>query len=340
MRVEAAVTSSANHGAGSGGALPPGPMGIGSGWQFVGFSESHARPEWCWRPLKFVNARTGEHFVRRCGSSRSSRCEPCAELKRGDIAAVGRSGWMGDRPGATGYFVTLTAPGASVLPWDQSQCTHSAGVACAGDLGCVVDQWALAAWHNGLGLRWSHWVTDLRRVLARRYPGVQVEFFKGWEPQKRGPLHAHSMIRVTGAPVTTRAMRAAVRLVTTRNGFGPQWKCDPVDLSDSRSAARCAGYCAKYASKSADALPTVQRLDVATGEVRCGGVRAWSASRRWGLTMRAINARRVAFAAGGAQAGGGDPAAGDAVGGALDLKTESYARGVMDGPSVVGSLAM
>lgn len=276
-----------------------------------------------------VNPWTGEWFDKRCGSARMSRCEYCAWIKRGDIAAIGRSGWAPDRPGDRGYWLTLTAPGADVLPWDTTLCSHSPGVACSGDIGCVCEADALARWHNDLGARWNHFVTDLRRSL-----GVEIEYFKTWEGQARGALHAHAMLRVVGV-VTDRRVRAAVRLLARRHGFGGQLKCDAVDLSDARTAARVAGYCAKYASKNADALPLVRRLDVCTGEVRFGGIRSWSASWRWGDTMKAISARRCAWAgaqsAGGSPPPGGVPGAGAAAAGRLDLNRDRYASPNLSG---------
>ena len=284
-------------------------------WVHAGRGESRG-DDWCSSPQRFVCTATGEWFVSRCRSSRSSRCEYCAHIKRGDVAAIGRSGWT-DKPSERGWMLTLTAPGADVLPWDQSQCNHSGGVPCAGDLGCVVDARSLALWHDGMGARWNHFITDLRRVLK-----ADVQFFKTYEPQRRGALHVHAMLRASG--ITDRRLKAAVLMVARRNGFGRQFKADPVDLSNSLHVARAAGYCAKYCAKSADALPEVVRLNV-HGEVRHGGLRAWSASRDWGDTMRLIDARRMAWRGSVAEERGADhPGAA----GALDPNMNLYATGV------------
>lgn len=246
-------------------------------------------PGGCHHPVTVEND-AGRQMVIRCKSSRSSKCPTCAERKRRDIATVGRSGWI-DNPRDRGYFVTLTAPGAKVLPWDTSKCGHGPGE-CSGSLGCVVDEYALAAWHDSLPQRWSWFMTDLRREL-----GIDVEFFKTYEPQQREALHIHSMMRPEGV-VTDRRFRAALRLCAARWGFGSQLDVQMVDLSDDRDVARKAGYCAKYASKSADSLPAITRLNISTGEVRQGGMRSWSASWNWGETMKAIAARRRAWAVG------------------------------------------
>lgn len=271
-------------------------------WQHAGNRPDLGRPEFCVYPSKMVNVRTGEHYLARCGSTRASRCEPCSELHRGDVAAVGRSGWT-DRPSDRGYWCALTAPGADVLPWDRDKCTHSSGVECSGsEHGCVVDEIALALWHDQLALSWSHFIHDLRRLLNPGATGpvsswpVQVDFHKSYEPQARGALHAHFMIRVTGV-VTDRRFRAAFKLASSRHSFGRQLHCEVVDLSNPETIARKAGYMAKYAAKCADVLLDVVRLDRCTGEIKTGGLRSWSASRRWGDSMATVKMKRCTWAA-------------------------------------------
>lgn len=306
--VDAAGTAGPDHGTGS----PPGLPPCLGGCQY-----RHARYDgpvkgWCERPSRLVCVDCRAWHLKRCGSARASRCEHCAEEHRRDVSAIGRSGWT-DRPSDRGYWVTLTAPG---FDWDTSQCHHSAGVECSGTIGCVSDPQQLALWHHRLGQRWSWFVRELRRVL-----GVDVEFFKTYELQKRGALHVHCMLRV-GPGVTDRRVKAAVRMVSRLGhvNFGTQHKVEVIDLSRSdlssdQQTARTAGYCAKYATKSADALPDVQRLDGVTGELHSGGFRAWSASRAWGVTMRQCKERRRAWAASvGTQASAASDAAAGAVG--------------------------
>lgn len=325
---------SGDHGASSPGIGSPGGPPC---WRWMGTDRGAARDGWCEQPQRFTNLATGDTYVRRCGAARSSRCVPCSALKRGDVAAIGRSGWMGHGK-SLGYFTTLTAPGADVLPFDRSKCTHSDTVKCSGELGCVCEAGELDRWHDGIGLRWSHFVTDLRRVLGRRWPSCTVEFCKTWETQTRGALHAHAMVRVDGAPVSQRAFRAAVRLCAGRNGFGRRFDVQGVDLRDSRAVAMTAGYVAKYATKNADTLPELRRVDV-TGRCSVGGVRAWSSSRKWGDSMADVQARRASwFAAGGSggvsSSAGGTPAPGGAA--ALDLKSGIYAQ---PPPGVLASVA-
>lgn len=298
----------------------------------TGYRFSHWAPPiegFCNMPRVMVDVSTGEWYHGRCGSARPSRCAPCSEVKRGDIAAIGRSGWI-DNPADRGYFITLTAPGADVLPWDRSRCSHSPGVPCSGSIGCQVESLALALWHDGVGQRWSWFMTEVRRLS-----GVDVQFFKTWELQRRGALHLHSMMRPDGV-ISDRRFRAAIRLAASRYGFGGQVDVQVFSLSDTEAAARSAGYVAKYASKSADDLPTVARCDRYTGEIRPVGLRSWSSSRRWGDTMASIRLRRCQWAA--TTAAGtvaGDPTPGAAVGGALDSNQGIYANGDQSGSVLV-----
>jgi hypothetical protein len=294
-----------------------------SDWRFAGYDAPI--DGFCSRPQRVVNVQTGEWHLKRCGSARSKRCESCAEQKRHDVAAVGRSGWV-DRPTDRAYMITLTAPGADVLPWDQSRCHHSRGVRCSGELGCVVEEHALAVWHDDLGRRLSRVFEDVRRALCPGETGrrvadrsVRFEYMRTYEPQRRGAMHVHMMGRVEGA-ASARRVVAAFKAAAADHGFGEQLRVDQVDLSDSGNAARAAGYCAKYNTKSADALPDVQRLNRETGEIRTGGMRSWSASRAWGDTMKETRLRRCRWAALNASTVSGAAATlpGDAVGGALD----------------------
>lgn len=285
-----------------------------SPWRFVENQPANGRKDWCERPGLMVHIETGEHYLSPCGAARSTLCGYCAEIKRGDVASIGRSGWT-DRPGDQGVFLTLTAPGADVLPWDTDKCTHSAGVKCSGSIGCQCAAVPLAVWHEGLAMAWTHFVTELRRQL----PLADVQFMKTYEPQSRKALHVHAMVRIEGV-CSRSAFAAAVKLAAERNNFGPQSKSLWVDLSDSRQAARIAGYVSKYSTKCADALQGVQKINRHTGEFRPVGLRSWSASAAWGDRMYTTIAKRSLWAireAAGAQA--------QRAPGALDLYQGFYA---------------
>jgi hypothetical protein len=296
----------------------------------------------------------------RCRATRESKCAPCAERHRWDVARVVRSGvteerlqaclavvmlgtraerrqwsvgggdgrYNGDRPSGF-FFVTLTGPGRSVLPWDTSLCGHAPGecsnaphVRPEGSGVCVVERMRAALWNGRCPRRWNEWITDLRRVLDR-----DVQYCGSWETQTRGVLHRHVLLYVEG--VTESYLQQVGRRIAIRLGFGKQFDVD--SISSGESVARTAGYIASYVTKDGDELATC--VHPRTGEITQAGYRRWSCSRSWGTTMRAVREERRAWIVGRNDGGGGlgpvvgaadaGPAAGAA--GALDSEQESYA---------------
>lgn len=266
----------------------------------------------------------------RCKATRDDRCLPCAERHRKDIARVMRSGFTDDRSEGF-FFVTLTGPGKAELPWDLSVCGHADDSECAGPLGCRVDRHVAAIWNGTAAQRWSWFVTALRRRLR-----ADVQVCGSWETHQRGVLHRHFLMWSPPAHEGVRrethvkAVRTAVRWCATRKwiGFGRQSDVQGLSGGGAREMARKAGYCAKYATKGDDLAVT---LDCETGELVQGGYRRWSASRRWGTSMRCVRADRVQWVreqlsgCGGATEEHAAPSTFGAAG-ALDLDSESYAR--------------
>lgn len=262
----------------------------------------------------------------RCGATRDHRCEPCAERHRKDISRVGRTGAMDRSDGV--FFVTLTAPGRHLLPWDHNRCTHAEGTTCSGALGCRVQAVVAAAWNATAPRRWNDLITDLRRLLA----GADIQYFGSWETQQRGLLHRHTLIHAPG--VTLKRMAVFIRSLARKHGFGTRSDVQHISGGDARSMARTAGYIASYVTKGGERAST---LDLGTGEFRPDGkgYRPWSASRRWGSTLASVRAERRNWCreamglsrAVGEAAGGGSGAAdgtlADGVG--LDLEQEIYA---------------
>ena len=257
--------------------------------QFVVVPGKYGDAGACERPKRIVCKLCSLTYGKRCKTGSAAKCATCARIHSGDIRAIGRSGWT-DRPVDRAFMLTLTAPGADLLPWDKSQCRHSIGVPCEGSLGCKCEAEALAEWHGTLPRRWSDFMTYLRREL-----GIDVQYLKTYEPQQRDALHVHAMVRVNGV-CTDRRLRAAVRLCAHRWEFGRKFDLSFADVREglSDSTPRAAGYVAKYVAKSCDALSSVA-MKCADGEVRCGRLRAWSASRRWGITMKHCEQLRVLY---------------------------------------------
>jgi hypothetical protein len=273
-------------------------MGCGTahGWKFAGrqgLTPADALGVPCDDPFR-IACGCGESRWVRCGTSRASRCKPCSAAYRGRVGRVAGSGLV---LGRAGLFVTLTAPGGAAhrLPdGRRCACTPPGGI-------------DLAAWNAGAGKRWNEFVKALRREYG------ELEYFKAAEVQRRGALHFHVLIRAPrGAGVLVVSQRR-VRELAMAYGFGHAVDVQPVQPSH-------AGYVAKYVAKSADdrgSVPwrgwrhqtkTTRSVDVTTGELSSGETRrlvpswaptfrTWSASRRWGTSMRAVRAAQVHYAA-------------------------------------------
>lgn len=182
----------------------------------------------------------------RCGSRVKSKCQGCAELYRGDWAAIARSGVFDGPAERYGfYLLTLTAPSfgrvhrvPNVAKGERNvdrrcSCGVWHGVDDAGLLGVAVDPESYdyagqAAWNRDMGILWTNTV----RRLRDRWPGV--EFFIVREAQARGVLHTHVLVRIPreeapGAAELRDAARSAVafsKIDGVMLEWGEQAKCE------------------------------------------------------------------------------------------------------------------
>lgn len=136
-------------------------------------------------------------------------------------------------------LVSITAPGADLLPWACSRPhVHS------GTKGCRVeefaaDEWALAARDNWRRLR------DAARASVKRagLPTGSLVLQRVWEPQKRGVPHLHVVVGLGSEPEKV----AARRFVDELHRLAPEYFFGFVDRKlapiGAREAARyLAGY--------------------------------------------------------------------------------------------------
>jgi hypothetical protein len=301
--------------------------GCGHKYRCKGFAPGHyVSDRGCVRPLMYVCEYCDDVRYSACGTGNEEKCAPCAAVKRGDLRRIGRSG--ADSPGVL-WFLTLTAPGGDVLPWATDLCGHGPDVECSGKRGCRIDPVALAAWHATLAKRWSYF----RQFMGRA--GIDVQYLKSYELQRRGAVHAHVMVRVP-AGVPERLLHQLVRSYARHYGWGPQVKLDRLGAEGSPdSVRRAAAYVAKYACKGSGVK--VERLNFATGELESCGLRSWSASGSWGMRMWQCRLERARFAA--ARAAGvaaARRATAPGAAGALDLNNDySTTGGVVAVPSAL-----
>lgn len=192
----------------------------------------------CARPIK-----TASGVWVRCGSRVKSRCPSCAELYRGDWAAIARSGvFDGPVENFQFYLLTLTAPS-----FGQVHRVPRPGKRVAGSCGCGVqhsaedaglrgvplhpssyDYLGQVAWNRDAGLLWDR----TRRRLRDRWDSAEYFIVREW--QDRGVLHVHVLVRIARVEAPTAyvlrdAARTAVAASKVDGGmveWGAQARCD------------------------------------------------------------------------------------------------------------------
>jgi hypothetical protein len=155
----------------------------------------------CLRPI-----RTSSGVWVRCGSRLVSKCPSCAELYRGDWAAIARSGiFDGPVENFRFYLLTLTAPSfGRVHRVPRSMGKRAKRCGCGAQHGVCdtalrgvpldparYDYAGQVAWNRDAGLLWDR----TRRRLRDRWDSA--EFFLVREWQDRGVLHLHVLVRIS-----------------------------------------------------------------------------------------------------------------------------------------------
>jgi hypothetical protein len=231
----------------------------------------------CERPSVMGCERCGAAFGVSCGTSSRARCGPCGARYCGRVRRVFEGGLSAAGVlGSASCALTLTAPGDrrhEYRPGIWCPCTPEGGV-------------NLAEWNAGAGMAWSRFLQALRREFERY--GIDVEYAKSTEVQKRGALHFHALLELVGLPRGQRCPVpvSRIRALAIRHGFGHS-----IDFDSGTDHAGFASYCAKYVSKSVDQRGEVPWLDRETGELcESARYRTWSRSRAWRCSMREVKA--------------------------------------------------
>lgn len=232
----------------------------------------------------------------RCGSRIKSKCGSCAELYRGDWAAIARSGvFDGPVEQFRFYLLTLTAPSFGRV----HRVPREAG-AGSGRCGCGVthtpkdaglrgvpldpegyDYAGQVAWNRDAGVLWDR----TRRRLRDRWDSLEYFIVREW--QDRGVLHVHALVRVArleapSAEALCEAAQTATavsRIDGTFVEWGKQARCDAFRADG--DGAKTIWYLSKalnyvlkdVASDSASVPLEVWRHQVALGDaarrIRC-----------------------------------------------------------------------
>ena len=160
-----------------------------------------------------IVGKNGEKFDRNCDRPDCSYCGP---IRRADCTRVG-----GEALGTyaqVSVLMTLTGPGAKVLPWDRSLCRHSPTRRCSGDIGCKVLPHIASPWNDSEPGRW-HRMNDAAQRFAVNHVGVRALIVL-WvvEDQKRGVVHRHFAFDLS-TPERRAAARAWCHFVQRRSRF-------------------------------------------------------------------------------------------------------------------------
>lgn len=258
----------------------------------------------------------------RCQSRVRSKCPPCAELYRGDWAAIARSGVFDDKhvKHYRFYLLTLTAPSFGAvhrIPKDggrtrRCRCGVQHSVADGQLRGVPVDPGiydyaGLVAWNRDASVLWD----NTRRRLRDRW--ASVEFFIVREWQARGSLHVHALVRIARAEApapavlgeAARSAEAASKVDGSVVGWGEQSDCQGF-RADGQGAktiwylSKALNYVLKDTASERGAAGSwlhVARLGAAARAMRCapGCVPSSCASRvheRFGARSHVVSASR------------------------------------------------
>jgi hypothetical protein len=160
----------------------------------------------------------------RCCSCRRRRCPGYAptwarDQRRKLFANLGAF----EGRSARVLMLTITPPGADVLPWDLAWCSARGPHRCSGKHGCRVKPISASGWNVTAAQRW-------RRLHRRAYQDTICRFGRGsllllarvWELQKRGVLHVHPVLGYATPRQRAAAIhyRARIEALSEKYGFG------------------------------------------------------------------------------------------------------------------------
>ena len=161
---------------------------------------------------------------------------------------IAKHGWQ-----APVILVSVTAPGAGVLPWDEEACQarysgrrhrHS------GPRGCRVDAEKAAEWASSLNYRWGKLRKAASLATQRalkdgdRLGPAPRWLGRVWEPQKRGVPHAHLVLGYA----TDAEQRAADEFVEQLRRLAADYEFGIVHSTKQIAGAEASRYLVSYLS--------------------------------------------------------------------------------------------
>lgn len=235
----------------------------------------------------------------------SGRCVHCRRFTYGRAKTCRRRRcpgyaplWAGDQrrklfDNLTAYdgsviVLAVTAPGATVLPWDEQHCRALGAHVHSGNLGCRVIPTVAVGWNRTASDRW-------RRLHRRVYQSVRRHGVKptllvrAFEKQHRGVLHVHPVLGVkTGADRHAAHLYARyLSELASQYGFGFSER-----KLASRSGKRVAGYLSSYFVAGKKRKVALQDSVTAPDMPRSIIHVSTELTQQTGVTMRELRFRR------------------------------------------------
>lgn len=177
-------------------------------------------------------------------------------------------------------MVTVTAPGADVLPWACSV-DHDP---CSGKKGCKVEHAVAERWNQSAPDRWALLWQRVRNEV--RVSGTLI-LAKVWEPQARGVAHLHLVVPLE----VHRAVVRALKELAADYGFG--FVDDGRGVRAGAPAIAAGAYVASYIGDEG-------KLEAVCDAIREGVIPSRSffvaPAIAEGITMRYLRLRRRAWA--------------------------------------------
>lgn len=202
-------------------------------------------------------------------------------------------------------LLTITAPGADVLPWDRSRCKvrDPERHRCSGRRGCRVVDRDAREWADTANLRWGWLRRAARQAVARAGLQAPILLERVWELQLRGVPHLHLIL-----PFGTPAERAATqRFAGELARLAPDYGWGFVDTRlQGRTAAEAAKYLSGYlVGKGSKRKASIRETAQVEAERRRRGMDRLPRSLLWltptltrasGITIRSLRRARHLWA--------------------------------------------
>jgi hypothetical protein len=323
---------------------------VGHVWKWTRKAKEGTKTPTCDSPVEYLCNFCGSGFLGNCNSHDAEECAPCEMRYRKNVRLLVRQPILFARPGSV-LFMTLTAPGAEwhcikhrykdkksgeMLPnyrcspiYDPFSDEVYDCEACPCAENALHCKELIGEFNSSITRKFNDFVTNVRR----KFPEFEdFQYAKSIEPQERGALHIHFIVRMKRAARITSELKKALTELVVHLGFGHQFDIQQPADDDKDLLIKFARYIAKYVSKtlSTSGVPyedvfTKEDFDdlaaqwdyrnaqlgrfIKTGEVpekgfhwprkrRLKRPRTWSASRRWGLSMVRIKAQQLAYGSG------------------------------------------